>query len=100
MIAHRIEDDDDESPPAGKACERQTLMPGAHLRVYRRRADGFRRVEIQVFDVADITLYFTDEELANWHAAFAPELPEGVLPDWLQERRTERWITRWDAEHR
>lgn len=56
-----------------KTLEHDVLMPGAHFRVWRRRNDGFRRVDLEQFDVTTITLYVNDEEREAMARAVWPE---------------------------
>jgi uncharacterized membrane protein len=58
-------------PP--KTLEHQVLMPGAHFRVWRRKHDGFRRVDLEEFGRVTITLYMNDEEREQMARAIWPE---------------------------
>jgi hypothetical protein len=54
------------------------LLPGAHIRVFQPRKDGFSRVEIEEFDVQTIRLYMTADERRELAQALLMSCGEGV----------------------
>jgi hypothetical protein len=61
------------------SAEHKVTVFGVAFRVYTRRADGFRRVEIEHYDVTMIVLYVTDDELRTITQTFAAAAGIGML---------------------
>jgi len=91
-----------DMPKGPGFCEREAWVFGAHIKIYARTNDGFRRIRFEFHDGDESTAcvrFFSDYEFALWHAAFAPEATYLVASERIRDSAHGRWMADFDEAH-